>query len=94
MTDNELSNGRVARVIGPVVDVEFPPEGLPEIHTALTVDVTLEGELDALSREFPRGARPHQGPDAEPSAHEPVDDRRSQLTGRADDENRSHFSLG
>ena len=31
--------GRVVRVIGPVVDVEFPPAELPEIHTALTVDL-------------------------------------------------------
>ena len=44
MADNELPNGRVVRVIGPVIDVEFPLDGLPEIHTALTVDVTLEGE--------------------------------------------------
>ena len=27
--------GRVARVIGPVVDVEFPAEGMPEIYFAL-----------------------------------------------------------
>src|SRR6266704_1432230 len=26
--------GRIARVIGPVVDVEFPPDALPEIQTA------------------------------------------------------------
>jgi F-type H+/Na+-transporting ATPase subunit beta len=29
--------GRVTQVIGPVVDVEFPPGGLPEIYTALTL---------------------------------------------------------
>ena len=33
--------GRVVRVIGPVVDVEFA-EGLPEIHTALTLERTIE----------------------------------------------------
>ncbi|MEM7494819.1 MAG: F0F1 ATP synthase subunit beta [Myxococcota bacterium] len=33
----ELPQGRVTQVIGPVVDVEFPPEDLPEILTALTV---------------------------------------------------------
>ncbi|MBI3182763.1 MAG: F0F1 ATP synthase subunit beta [Myxococcales bacterium] len=29
--------GRVTQVLGPVVDVEFPPGGLPEINTALRV---------------------------------------------------------
>jgi F-type H+-transporting ATPase subunit beta len=51
MAETERSNGRVARVIGPVVDVEFPPEALPEIHTALTVDVTLEGEARTITCE-------------------------------------------
>ncbi len=36
--------GRVARVIGPVVDVEFPADQMPEIYFALHVDVTL-GEV-------------------------------------------------
>ena len=36
--------GRVARVTGPVVDVEFPVEGMPEIYNALTVEVDL-GEV-------------------------------------------------
>jgi len=30
-------NGKVVQVMGPVVDVEFPPGGLPEIYTALRV---------------------------------------------------------
>src|SRR3954452_24266641 len=29
--------GKVSQVIGPVVDVEFPPGALPEIFTALTL---------------------------------------------------------
>ena len=33
----ELQNGRITQVIGPVVDVEFPAGGLPEILTALRV---------------------------------------------------------
>ncbi len=37
--------GRVARVIGPVVDVEFATEDMPEIYNALHVDVTL-GETE------------------------------------------------
>src|SRR5438128_4741282 len=32
--------GKVTQVIGPVVDVEFPPGSLPEIFTALTVSNT------------------------------------------------------
>jgi F-type H+-transporting ATPase subunit beta len=39
---DEHANGRVVRVIGPVVDVEFPPSQLPEINTALTVDITID----------------------------------------------------
>src|SRR5438093_912459 len=37
---DEHAQGRVVRVIGPVVDVEFPPSQLPEINTALTVHIT------------------------------------------------------
>jgi F-type H+-transporting ATPase subunit beta len=40
---NGHPDGRVVRVIGPVVDVEFPPNELPEINNALTVDVDLAG---------------------------------------------------
>jgi F-type H+-transporting ATPase subunit beta len=35
--------GRVVRVIGPVVDVEFPREAMPELFNALHVDVDVEG---------------------------------------------------
>lgn len=35
--------GRVARVIGPVVDIEFPPDELPEIYNALKTTITLPG---------------------------------------------------
>ncbi|HZD68213.1 MAG TPA: F0F1 ATP synthase subunit beta [Actinomycetes bacterium] len=43
--------GRVARVIGPVVDVEFPPDELPEIQTALTVERTLGDETVVITCE-------------------------------------------
>ena len=33
--------GRVSRVIGPVVDIEFPAEAMPDIYNALHVEVTL-----------------------------------------------------
>src|ERR671911_186105 len=51
MADEERSEGRVVRVIGPVVDVEFPPDGLPEINTALTVDVTLGDQTQTITCE-------------------------------------------
>ncbi len=34
----QLSDGRVVQVIGPVLDVEFPADAVPEIYTALTID--------------------------------------------------------
>jgi F-type H+-transporting ATPase subunit beta len=41
--------GRVARVTGPVVDVEFPIEAMPEIFNALEVDVDLGGAMEGES---------------------------------------------
>src|SRR5262249_36851716 len=43
--------GRVVRVIGPVVDVEFGPDALPEIHDALTVEVSLNDNTATLTLE-------------------------------------------
>ncbi len=51
MAENGHVNGRVVRVIGPVVDVEFPPHGLPEINFALTVDVELGGTTTTITCE-------------------------------------------
>jgi F-type H+-transporting ATPase subunit beta len=45
---NGHADGRVVRVIGPVVDVEFPPGQLPEINNALTVDVTMGGKTTTI----------------------------------------------
>ncbi|HEY1330471.1 MAG TPA: F0F1 ATP synthase subunit beta [Actinomycetota bacterium] len=45
------TTGRVIRVIGPVVDVEFPPDELPEINYALTVDRVLDGESVTITCE-------------------------------------------
>src|ERR1700743_3863518 len=42
--DTVASTGRVARVIGPVVDVEFPADQLPEIYFALHVDVSVDAD--------------------------------------------------
>jgi F-type H+-transporting ATPase subunit beta len=43
--------GQVARVIGPVVDVEFPTEQMPDIYNALHVDVTLDDVTRTLTLE-------------------------------------------
>src|SRR5207302_2278186 len=44
--------GKVTQVIGPVVDVEFPPGALPEIYTALTLsNVGISSEPDNLTVE-------------------------------------------
>ena len=43
--------GRVVRVIGPVVDVEFGPDALPEIHDALTVEIDLNDVISTLTLE-------------------------------------------
>jgi F-type H+-transporting ATPase subunit beta len=40
---SEKNIGRVVQVIGPVLDVEFPPEKLPEIYAALRITATTEG---------------------------------------------------
>jgi F-type H+-transporting ATPase subunit beta len=52
MTDqangNGKAQGRVQRIIGPVVDVDFPPDELPEINTALEVQRTLAGETTTI----------------------------------------------
>ncbi|HEY7724235.1 MAG TPA: F0F1 ATP synthase subunit beta [Anaeromyxobacteraceae bacterium] len=37
MPQTQTPNGRITQVIGPVVDVEFPPGALPEIYTALAL---------------------------------------------------------
>jgi F-type H+/Na+-transporting ATPase subunit beta len=43
--------GRVSRVIGPVVDVEFPVDQMPDIYNALTVETTVGDETRAMTME-------------------------------------------
>src|SRR6266508_3964547 len=43
--------GRVVRVIGPVVDMEFSMDDFPEVNTAVRVERTLEGETDVITCE-------------------------------------------
>ncbi|HET8588714.1 MAG TPA: F0F1 ATP synthase subunit beta [Nakamurella sp.] len=45
------ATGRVVRVIGPVVDVEFPRGSVPELFNALHVDVALGGTTRTLTLE-------------------------------------------
>jgi F-type H+/Na+-transporting ATPase subunit beta len=40
----ELKGGRVVAIAGPVVDVEFPPDALPEINFAIEMEIELESE--------------------------------------------------
>src|SRR5689334_16496993 len=49
--ETATSTGRVARVIGPVVDVEFPAEAMPEIYYALHVDATIADTTRTLTLE-------------------------------------------
>ncbi|MDR1712061.1 MAG: F0F1 ATP synthase subunit beta [Propionibacteriaceae bacterium] len=46
-----LADGRVARVIGPVVDVEFPAEAMPDLQTALLVDIETDGNTRTITLE-------------------------------------------
>jgi F-type H+-transporting ATPase subunit beta len=43
----ELKTGRVVTIAGPVVDVEFPPNALPEINTALAMTIASDdGDIE------------------------------------------------
>ncbi|HMO10236.1 MAG TPA: F0F1 ATP synthase subunit beta [Actinotalea sp.] len=49
-TPSSVVTGRVARVIGPVVDIEFPSDAIPEIYNALTVDLDLTAQGEGESK--------------------------------------------
>jgi F-type H+-transporting ATPase subunit beta len=52
MAENKTgATGRIARVTGPVVDIEFPHDGIPGIYNALTTEITLNGETSRLTLE-------------------------------------------
>ena len=42
-TEAKLKDGRVVAIAGPVVDVEFPPDAVPEINFALEMDIVIDG---------------------------------------------------
>jgi F-type H+-transporting ATPase subunit beta len=50
-SNGSKATGRVVRVIGPVVDVEFPPDDLPEINFAVTVERTLGEDTSSITME-------------------------------------------
>ncbi|GAA2110861.1 F0F1 ATP synthase subunit beta [Actinomadura alba] len=49
--ETTAATGRVARVIGPVVDAEFPADDMPEIFNALQVEVATGDETKTLTLE-------------------------------------------
>ncbi|GAA3768419.1 F0F1 ATP synthase subunit beta [Micromonospora maritima] len=49
--ETKTATGRVVRVIGPVVDAEFPRDAMPGLFNALHVDVTLSGGEKTLTLE-------------------------------------------
>jgi F-type H+-transporting ATPase subunit beta len=51
MTENELQDGRVVAIAGPVIDVEFPRGALPELNSAIEFIIELEGETTTVLAE-------------------------------------------
>jgi F-type H+-transporting ATPase subunit beta len=51
MTENELQDGRVVAIAGPVIDVEFPRGALPELNSAIEFTIELEGETTTVLAE-------------------------------------------
>ncbi|SDT37686.1 F0F1 ATP synthase subunit beta [Microlunatus soli] len=49
--EKTLGVGRVARVIGPVVDIEFPADAMPDIMNALTVEITTKEGTRSMTLE-------------------------------------------
>ena len=50
-TDTTLKEGRIVAIAGPVVDVEFPPDGLPQINHALEFTITVDGVSTKVTAE-------------------------------------------
>ena len=58
MAQTAGANGKVTQVMGPVVDVEFPPGALPEILTALR---TTNANIDARENNLVLEVAQHLG---------------------------------
>ena len=54
MTDKEtkLKEGRVVAIAGPVVDIEFPHDGIPEINHAVQMTIDVAGESVVVTAEI------------------------------------------
>lgn len=50
-SNTTLKEGRVVSIAGPVIDVEFPQDALPEINTALAFEVIVDGETTTVMAE-------------------------------------------
>ena len=50
-TSPALKDGRIVSIAGPVVDVEFPPDAIPEINFAVQFDIELEGHKVTVTGE-------------------------------------------
>jgi F-type H+-transporting ATPase subunit beta len=51
-TENKAGGvGRIARVTGPVVDIEFPSDSMPDMYNMLTTELELGGETSVLTLE-------------------------------------------
>ena len=49
--EDSKTAGRVVRITGPVVDVEFPRGSVPELFNALHAEITYEQMAKTLTRE-------------------------------------------
>ncbi len=52
VTEPQLKEGRIVGIAGPVVDIEFPPNSLPEINQAVEFDVEVGGETIEVMAEI------------------------------------------
>ncbi|WP_026449217.1 F0F1 ATP synthase subunit beta [Actinopolyspora mortivallis] len=50
-TSTATGTGRVVRVLGPVVDVEFPRDHVPDLNNALSVEITATGMSNTVTLE-------------------------------------------
>ena len=51
MTDTALADGHIVGIAGPVIDVEFPPDAVPQINTLLAFDITIDGKPNPVKAE-------------------------------------------
>ena len=51
-TGNDLKDGRVVGIAGPVIDVEFPPNSLPELNSAVEFTIEMGGDTVIVMAEI------------------------------------------